>query len=180
MLAGQVPDPDCAVAEDGELADVAGAAAAALSGHQGPGSGGGSEGGQVAGGVRVADGVPVRIDPGLGEGAGQFHLAGAGLAVLALAGAAGGLGCPHRHAGAVDGEVQLVRQAGGRQRDQRAGADRSGPGLDDGGGGPAVGFGVPAQPLTGQPDPGQVGDQPGAGGERHRLGGPGGHRAQPG
>src|SRR6266581_8334094 len=66
MLASQVPDPDRAVAEDGELADVAGAAAAALGGHQRPEFGGGSEGGQVAGGVRVADGVPVLIDPGLG------------------------------------------------------------------------------------------------------------------
>jgi hypothetical protein len=130
--------------------------------------------------VRVADGVPVLIDRGLGERTAQFDLAGAGLAVLAFAGAAGGLGCPHRHAGAVDGDVQLVRQFGGRQRDQRAGADRGGPGLDDGGGCPAVGFGVPAQPLAGQLDPGQVGDQPGAGGERHRLGGPGGHLAQPG
>ena len=34
VLAGQVPDPVRAVAEDGELADVAGAAAAGLGGHQ--------------------------------------------------------------------------------------------------------------------------------------------------
>ena len=179
MLAGQVPDPVRAVAEDGELADVAGAAAAGLGGHQGPEPGGGREGGQVGRGVRVADRVTVLIDGRLGERAGQFHLAGAGLAVFALAGAAVGLGRHHRHAGPVDGDIQLVGQAGGRERDQRAGGDRSGLGFDDSGGCPAVGFGVPAQPLAGQRDPGQRGDQPGAGGERHCPGGPGGHLAQP-
>ena len=35
-----------------------------------------------------------------------------------------------------------------------------------------------AQPLAGQGDPGQVGDQSGAAGERHRLGGPGCHLRQ--
>jgi len=71
---------------------VPGAAAAGLGGHQGPEPGGGREGGQVGRGVRVADRVTVLIDRGLGERAAQFDLAGAGLAVVALAGAAAGNG----------------------------------------------------------------------------------------
>jgi hypothetical protein len=120
-----------AVAEHGELADVAGAAAAGLGGHQRPEPGGGREGGQVGGGILVADGMPLVVHPGLGEYAGELDLAGTGPAVLALAGAAGGLRCCHRHAGAVDRDVQLVRQRRGRERDQRARCDRGGPGLDD-------------------------------------------------
>ena len=50
-----------AVAEDDELADVLGAAAAGLGGHQRPELGGGREGGQVGGGVRVADRPAVGI-----------------------------------------------------------------------------------------------------------------------
>ena len=146
-----------------------------------PNAGGGREGGQVAGGARVADRVAVLIDAGLGERAGQLHLAGAGLAVLALAGPALGLGRHHRHAGAVDGDVQHVRQRpGGRQRDQRAGGDRGGPRLDHGGGCPR------RRPRRAGParlpvmrDPGQLADQRGAAGERHRRGRPGGHLAQP-
>ena len=52
---GQVPDPERAVAEDDELADVVGAAAAGLGVHQGGELGGGGEAAQVAGRVRVSD-----------------------------------------------------------------------------------------------------------------------------
>ena len=51
---GEVPDPGRAVAEDDELADVVGAAAAGFGVHQGGELGGGGEAAQVAGGVRVA------------------------------------------------------------------------------------------------------------------------------
>ena len=43
VLAGQVPDPVRAVAQDGELADVPGAAAAGLGGHQLPNPAAGSK-----------------------------------------------------------------------------------------------------------------------------------------
>ena len=84
--------------------------------------------------------------------AGQLDLAGAGLAVLALAGPAFGLGRDHRHAGAVDRDIQLVRQRRrGGSGTSRAGGDRGGLGLDDGGGGRgAVGLGGPLDALAGQ------------------------------
>ena len=49
VLACQVPDPVRAVAGDGQLADVPGAAAACLNGHQHSELGGGREGGQAGG-----------------------------------------------------------------------------------------------------------------------------------
>jgi hypothetical protein len=117
---------------------------------------------------------------GLGEQAGEFHLAGMGLAVLAFPGPAFGLGCHHRHAGAVDGDIELVRQRRGRgQGGQRAGGDRGGPGPGDLSSRSAVRLSGAAQPLAGQRDPGQLTDQPGRSGERHRRGGAGGHLAQP-
>ena len=108
---GQVPDPGRAVAQDDELADVIGAAAAGLGVHQGGELGGGGEAGQVAGGVRVTHRSPGVVDAGLGEQGGEFDLAGAGAPVGCLAGALGDRGGHHRHAGAVDGDVELVRRA---------------------------------------------------------------------
>jgi len=58
-LAGQVPDPGRAVAQDDELADVVAAAVAGLGGDQGPELVGGGEGGEVAGRAGIADGVSV-------------------------------------------------------------------------------------------------------------------------
>ena len=68
---------------DGRLADVAEAAAAGLACHRDAELGGGGEGGQVGGGVRVADRVAVLIEAGLGEAAAQLDLAGAGLSARA-------------------------------------------------------------------------------------------------
>ncbi len=179
MLAGQVPDPVRAVAQDGELPDIAGAADAGLGGHQLPEPGGGLEGGQVGGRARVADRVAVLVDPGLGEHARELDLAGPGPAVLALAVPAFGLGGHHRHAGAVDGDVHLVRQVRGRQREDRAGGDGGGPRRDHRGGRGAVALGVPLDPPGADLDPGQVSEQPAARGERLGGGGPGGHLRQP-
>jgi len=86
---GEVPDPGGAVADDGELADVVGAAADALGFDQVRERGGGLEGGDVAGRGPVADGVSLRVEFVLGEEDGELD-AGAGAAVLALALAAGG------------------------------------------------------------------------------------------
>ena len=179
VLAGQVPDPHCAVAQDGQLPDVAGAAAVGLGGHQHPEPGGRRERGQVGRGARVADGIPVLIHLGLGEHAGQLRLAGAGLAVLAFAGPALGLGADYRHAGAVDGDIHLVRQVSGRHRDDLAIADRRGPLRDRGGGRRPVGLGVPLDPPGGYRHRGQVREQPAALGERLGRSGPGGHLRQP-
>ena len=107
---GQVPNPGRAVAEHDQLADVVGAAAAGLGVHQGGEFGGGGEAGQVAGGVRVAHRPARLVEPGLGEQGGEFDLAGAGPPVVGLAGAAVGRGGHHRHAGAVDGDVEHVGQ----------------------------------------------------------------------
>ena len=108
--------------------------------------------------MRVADRPAVLICGGLGERAAQLHLPGAGLAVLALAVPALGLGRHHRHASAVDGDVEHVRQRRGRQRDERAGGDRNRLLLDRRGGRRAVGLSVAAQPPAGQRDPGQLAD----------------------
>ncbi len=86
MAGGEVPDPRRAVAQDGELADVPGAAAVGLGGHQDPELRRGGEGGQVGGGTRVADRVAVIICGGLGERRRHLDLAGAGPAVVCLAG----------------------------------------------------------------------------------------------
>ena len=133
--------------------------------------GGGLEGGDVAGGVPVADRVAVVVELVLGEEDGELDLAGAGPAVLALAVPAGGLLRGHGDAGAVDDGVELVRQRGRRQRDQLAGGDQRGPVPDGGGLRGAAGLGGPLDPLDGQPDPGQVLQQPG--GPRERPGGRG-------
>jgi hypothetical protein len=50
---------------------------------------------------------------------------------------------------------------------------------DGRGGRRAVGLGMAAQAPAGQLDPDQLADQVGAGGERHRRGGPGAHLGQP-
>jgi hypothetical protein len=85
---GHVPDPPGAVAEEDELAHVVGAAAAGLGVHQGAELLDRVEGVHVAGGVRIAHRVAL-LELGLGEQAGQLDLAGAGPAVLALAGPVG-------------------------------------------------------------------------------------------
>ena len=140
---------------------------------------GGREGGQVAGGAGVADGMAVLVHGGLGEHAGELDLAGAGPPVGGLAGPAGGLGAHHGYPGAVDRDVQLVRQGCRRQRNQGAGQDRPGLRLDHRGGCRAAGFGGPLDPLGGQLDAGQLGQQTGRSGERLRGAGPGHHLGQP-
>ena len=77
-----------------------------------PEQAGGLEGGDVAGGCPVADGVAVIAELVLGEEHGELDLAGAGPSVLALAVAPGGLLRGHGHAGAVDRAVEHVRRAG--------------------------------------------------------------------
>jgi hypothetical protein len=69
LAAGDVPDPGGTVAEDGELADVIGAA-----------------GGDVAGGVPVPDRVSLVVELVLGEEDGELDLAGAGAAVPRVCG----------------------------------------------------------------------------------------------
>ena len=61
QLIGEVPDPHGAVAEDDELADVLSAAAAGFGVRELGEPGGGFEGGQVAGGARVADRAAVVV-----------------------------------------------------------------------------------------------------------------------
>ena len=81
---GYVPDPGRTVAEDGHLADVAGAAADAFGLHQAGEHGGGLERGHIAGGVPVRDRVALAVELILGEEDGELDLAGAGPAVFAL------------------------------------------------------------------------------------------------
>jgi hypothetical protein len=78
---GDVPDPGGAVAEDGELADVVSAAADVFCFHQIAEHGGGLEGGDVAGGGPVSDGVALLVDFVLGEEDAELDLLGAGPAV---------------------------------------------------------------------------------------------------
>ena len=102
-----------------------------------------------------------------------------GLAVVAFAGAAFGLGRHHGHSGAVDGDVEHVRpRRGRRQRHHLAGADRVGLGGDGRAGRGAAGFGGPLDPLGGQIDAGQFGEQAAGLGERHGGRRPGGHLGQ--
>ena len=141
----------------------------------------GGEAGQVAGGVRVAHRPAVGVDLGLGEQAGQFDLAGAGSPVGGLAGAVGDRGAHHRHAGAVDGDVELVRRraaVGGQHADLPA-RDGGRLSLEAGRGGGAVGLSGSFDTLGRQPDSGQIGQQVGGLGERDGRGGAGGHLAQP-
>ena len=164
------------------MADGIGAAAAGLGRHQGGELVGGGEAGQVAGRVRITHRSAVVVDAGLGEQGGEFDLAGAGAPVGRLAGAPGDRGAHHRHAGAVDGDVELVRRgaavSGCGQHAHRAARD----GVRLGGqacrGGGAVGLGGTFDPLGGQPDSGQVGEQVGGGGERFGGGGARGDAAQ--
>jgi hypothetical protein len=152
---GEVPDPRCPVAEDDQLADVAGAAAAGLGGHERPERGGRGEGGYIRGGRGVADRAAVLTDGGLGERDGHFHLPGAGGAVLAFPGPAFGFGRGHGYAGPVDGDIQHVGQRRGRrQRRQRACLHGGSPRFDHCGGGPPVSLGAPPGAPAGQGYPG--------------------------
>ena len=88
----------------------------------------------------------------------------------------------HRHPGAVDGDVELVRSlaavAGRREHGHLPARDRGRLGGEPLGHGGAVGLGGAFDPLGGQPDSGQFGEQVGGGGERLRGRGAGGHLAQ--
>src|SRR5207248_1791475 len=110
LVAGDVPDPGGTVADDGHLPDVIGAAADALGPGQAREGAGGLEGGDVAGGGPVADGIALVVDLALGEEDGHLDLAGACPAVGVLAVPALGLLPGHGDAGAVDDGVELVRQ----------------------------------------------------------------------
>src|SRR5579859_2107892 len=89
---GDVPDPGGAVADDGELADVIGAAAGAFGFHQVREDSGGLERRDVAGRARIADRVALVIELVLGEEHAELDLAGAGAAVFALAATDASLG----------------------------------------------------------------------------------------
>src|SRR6202012_3049178 len=82
---GEAPDPGGAVADDGQVTGVLGAAADAFFLDQVREEAGGLEGGDVAGGGPVADRVAAGVQGVLGEEDGELDLAGAGAAVLALA-----------------------------------------------------------------------------------------------
>ena len=178
LVRGDVPDPGGAVAEDGQLADVIGAAADAFCLDQVPEHGGGLEGGDVTAGAGVPHRVSVLAGVVLGEEHGELDLAGAGPPVLAFSFPPGGFLGGRGHAGAVDRAVEHVRQRGRRQRHQLPAGDQRGPLADCGGLRGAAGLGGPLHPLDGQRDPGQVFQQPG--GLRERPGGRGDvvHRGQ--
>ncbi len=72
-----------------------------------------------------------------------------------------GGGRHHRHAGAVDGDIELSAAGPGRGRNHLAGADRVGLGADDRGSRGAGRFGAPFHPLDRQADAGQLGQQAG-------------------
>src|SRR5258707_2948510 len=150
---GEVPDPGGAVADDGELADVVRAAADALGPDQALERGGGLEGGDVAGRCPVPDRVAVLVQLVLGEEHGHLDLAGAGAAVFALALAPGGLLRGHRDAGAVDDDVELVRQRLGAHRDELAPGDEPGPGAPRRGHGGTAGRRWPPAALDGPTRP---------------------------
>ena len=175
---GDAPDPGGAVADDGELADVVGAAADPLRFHQVPERGGGLEGGDDAGGVPVADRVAVLVQPVLGEEDGELDLAGAGAAVLALPLPARSLPGGHGHPGAVDDRIQLVRQRRRGQGDQLPGGDQRGPAAGGRRDGAAAGLGRPLGALDGEPDACQFLQQGGCLRERDRGGGAVVHRGQ--
>ena len=112
----------------------------------------------------------------------SFDLAGARPPVGRLAGPAGDRGGHHRHAGAVDGDVELVRRIAAvarcRQHGHLAACDRGRLGGEPLGRGSAVGLGGAFDPFGRQPDSGQLGEQVGGGGERLGGRGAGGHWAQ--
>jgi hypothetical protein len=105
-----------------------------------------------------------------------------GAPVGALAGAAGGGGGHHGHAGAVDGQVELVRSLGavgrGGQHGHGAARDRGSFGGDALRDGSAVGFGTAFDAFVGQLDSGQLGEQASSGGERLGRGSAGHHLSQ--
>ena len=169
LRGGDVPDPGGAVAQDGELPDVAGAAADPLGLHEAGEHVRGLERGHVAGGIPVTDGVAVLIDLVLGEEHAELDLAGPGAAVLTFAVSPRGLLRGHGHAGAVDRRVELVRQRGRRERHELAGSDHGGPVPDGGGRRGAAGLSGPLDALGGQAHSGQGFQQPG--GFRERPGG---------
>lgn len=82
------------------------------------------EGVHVAAGVRVAHWAALVVGGGLGEQAGELDLAGAGLPVGALAVPVQLGGGHHRNPGAVDGDVEHVRQRRGREHAHLAVQDR--------------------------------------------------------
>ena len=107
---GQLPDPGRAVAEHDELADVHRRRGDGL--RRAPGWRTPRRARSCADSWRSPGRAPVGLASsrrGLGEQAGEFDLAGAGPAVGALGGPLGGGGGHHGHAGAVDGDVELVR-----------------------------------------------------------------------
>ena len=133
-----------------------GAAAAGLGVHQRGELLDRVEGVHVTGGVRITHRVAVVVELGLGEQAGELDLAGACPPVLALAGPIERGGGHDRHTGAVDGDVELVRQRRRREHHHGGAQDRSGRSFQFRGGGLAVGLGGTFDPFGGQPDPGQV------------------------
>lgn len=138
---GEVPDPVRSIAEDDELADVVAAPAEGFGVYQGGELIGWGEGAQVAGRVGVAHRPAFGVYAGLGEQAGEFDLAGTGPPVGVLARAGAGGGGHHRYCGAVDGEVELVRQRGWRQHAHAPRGDGRRFGADVLLGRAAVGFG---------------------------------------
>ena len=139
---------------------MVGAAAFGLGGHEFAELDGWGEGRQVARRCFITDRVAVVVDGGLGEHTRKLDLAGTSPPIGSFAGPACGLGRHHRHPGAVDGDVQHVRhRLGGWERNQPAGQDRSRLGGDGRRGGRPVGFGRALDPLGGQLDPAQVGQQ---------------------
>jgi hypothetical protein len=91
----------------------------------------------------------------------------------------GDRGGHHRHPGTVDGDVELVRHRHRWQHAHTGAHDRCGFGGEASRGCRAVGLGGAFDPLGGQLDSGQLGEQVGGGGERDGRGGARGDPAQP-
>ena len=115
ILAGPVPDPGGAVAEDDGLRDLIEAAALDFPEHAagegrgvgvGVSAGDAFDGGIAGDGIGVAHGQAVFV-PGLGRpDDGELGFTGFGGAVGLLALAPLGLGVAHGHAGAVESEIE--------------------------------------------------------------------------
>ena len=121
VFIGEVPDPCGAVAEDDLTLGLVEAAAlglaqdAACEGRGvgvGVAAGGGLDGGAVGGGVRVAHGQAARVEGVAGPHGQELGLAGLGGAVGLSALAAFAFACMHRHAGAVEAEIEGAGLAG--------------------------------------------------------------------
>ena len=178
---GHGPDPGGAVADRDDLPEVLAAAAQVLGLHQAGEGVLAVEGGHVARGAGVRHRVAVVIEAGHGEEPGELDLAGAGLPVLALAWPAFGLARADRDAGAVDLDIQHVRDRLRRgQRADLAGAERGSLCADGRPGGGAGRLGGPLDGLGVHRDPGQVGQQRGGLAERDLRAGPGDHLGQAG